>query len=400
MTCSDFSYSLGATCQNFIALVSSALSYLFYLSYLWPACPRPPLPPPPPVIGLFTDYGWDDPYVAQLKGVIITINPNARLLDITHSVSPFNVTEGSYLLDQCAEEFPAGTIFVAVVDPQVGTDRDPVLLQTGKGKFFVGPDNGLFSAVIQHEGLAKAWKLDRPQFFRAGAVSKTFHGRDIFGPVAAHLAGGTDPERLGTEVKSLNLLPDHEPSSSGGMISLEVQHIDHYGNVIMNLAANNDLAAKLKEGNVVKIEIGREKFLCAYGQNLRRRRKGAAPSGLWLRRFAGNQHEPGLGGPATKGGTRRNCLSKTMNAYFFKPIYQERIWGDQNLSKLFGRTLPADKKIGESWELVDRPEACSEIESGPGLAPGTRQSIHTLWQDKRKEIFGTRAPDLAPLFPS
>jgi mannose-6-phosphate isomerase len=84
-----------------------------------------------------------------------------------------------------------------------------------------------------------------------------------------------------------------------------------------------------------------------------------------------------------------------MNAYFFKPIYQERIWGDHNLTNLFGRALPEGKKIGESWELVDRPEACSEVESGPGVGPDTHQSIHTLWQDKRTEIFGTRAPDLA-----
>ena len=84
-----------------------------------------------------------------------------------------------------------------------------------------------------------------------------------------------------------------------------------------------------------------------------------------------------------------------MNAYFFKPIYQERIWGDHNLTNLFGRNLPEGKKIGESWELVDRPEACSEIESGPGVAPGTRQNLHTLWQDKRLEVFGTKAPDLA-----
>jgi len=84
-----------------------------------------------------------------------------------------------------------------------------------------------------------------------------------------------------------------------------------------------------------------------------------------------------------------------MNAYFFKPIYQERLWGGQNLATLFGRTLPAGAKIGESWELVDRPEACSDILSGPGVAPGTRQNLHTLWQEKRREIFGTRAPDLA-----
>jgi len=87
-----------------------------------------------------------------------------------------------------------------------------------------------------------------------------------------------------------------------------------------------------------------------------------------------------------------------MNAYFFTPIYQERIWGDHNLANLFNRALPEGKKIGESWELVDRPEACSEIESGPGIVPGDHLNIHTLWQEKRVEIFGTRSPDL-PRFP-
>jgi S-adenosyl-L-methionine hydrolase (adenosine-forming) len=215
---------------------------------------------PEPVIGLFTDYGWDDPYVAQLKGVILTINPDARLLDITHTVTPFNVTEGAWLLDQCAEEFPAGTIFVAVVDPQVGTNRDPILLETAKGKFFIGPDNGLFTEVFAHEGFANAWILDKPEFFRDGGVSRTFHGRDIFGPVAAHLAAGTDPERFGTPIKALVLLPDKEPTFSGDLITAEVLHIDRFGNVILNLASDSDIAAKLKEGNLVKISIGRESY--------------------------------------------------------------------------------------------------------------------------------------------
>ena len=215
---------------------------------------------PQPVIGLFTDYGWDDPYVAQLKGVILTLNPGARLLDITHTVTPFNVTEGAYLLNQCAEEFPAGTIFVAVVDPQVGTDRDPILLETARGKFYVGPDNGLFTRVLAREGFSKAWKLDKPEFFRSGDMSRTFHGRDIFGPVAAHLAAGSDPERLGTPIKTLILLPDKEPSFSGGLITVQVLHIDRYGNVILNLPGGNDLAAKLKEGNLVKISIGKESY--------------------------------------------------------------------------------------------------------------------------------------------
>ena len=213
-----------------------------------------------PVIGLFTDYGWEDPYVAQLKGVILTINPNAHLLDITHTVSPFNIADGAYLLDQCAEEFPAGTIFVAVVDPQVGTDRNPILLETAKGKYFVGPDNGLFTEVIAHEGFANAWILDKPEFFRNGGISRTFHGRDIFGPVAAHLASGTDPERFGTAVKTLVLLPDKEPTFSAELITTEVLHIDRYGNVILNLPEDSDMAAKLKEGNLVKISIGRESY--------------------------------------------------------------------------------------------------------------------------------------------
>jgi S-adenosylmethionine hydrolase len=219
--------------------------------------------PAQPVIALFTDYGWEDPYVAQLKGVIIAIDPSARLLDLTHAVSPFNVGEGSYLLDQSAEEFPAGTIFVAVVDPQVGTDRDPILLETAKEKFYIGPDNGLFTHVLDREGFLKAWKLDQTQYFRPGAVSYSFHGRDIFGPIAAHLASGTAPDKLGTEItsaNSLNLLPEKAPAFSAGSLTVEVEHLDRYGNVILNLRADSELASRLKDGNLVKISVARETY--------------------------------------------------------------------------------------------------------------------------------------------
>jgi S-adenosylmethionine hydrolase len=214
----------------------------------------------PPTICLFTDYGWDDPYVAQIKGVIVTISPDVRLLDLTHSVSPFNVSEGAYLLDQCSAEFPAGTIFVAVVDPQVGTARDPILIETNKQKFFVGPDNGLFSQVIQSEGLLHAWKLDKPEFFRPGDPSHTFHGRDIFGPIAAHLSAGIDPDRLGTPMKTLQLTTSKVAAFTSGLINAQVLHVDRYGNVILNVQSGTDLAAKLKEGNLVKILVGRESF--------------------------------------------------------------------------------------------------------------------------------------------
>jgi len=215
---------------------------------------------PPPVIALFTDFGWEDPYVAQMKGVILTVDPTARLLDLTHTVSPYNIAEGAYLLDQSAEEFPAGTIFIAVVDPGVGTERDPVLLETSKGKFFVGPDNGLFTHVVDNEGFSRAWKLDKPEYFRGGAVSATFHGRDIFAAVAAHLASGVDPDRVGTPIKTLVMLPVKDPTFTGGSISVEVLHLDRYGNVILNLRNDGEIAAKLKEGNLVKISIGKDSY--------------------------------------------------------------------------------------------------------------------------------------------
>jgi S-adenosylmethionine hydrolase len=216
----------------------------------------------PPVIGLITDYGWDDPYVAELKGAIITVEPNAHILDLLHGVEASNVGHDAYLLDQVAQEFPSGTIFVAVVDPQVGTERAPILLQTAAGKFYVGPDNGIFTLVLAREGFTGAWKLDQPEYFRAGTPAHTFHGRDIFGPVAAHLAAGTDPGRMGTPLpeKNLTLLPQREPSYSAGAISVQVLHIDRFGNVILNLPQDSEAAAKLKEGNLAKIMVDHESY--------------------------------------------------------------------------------------------------------------------------------------------
>lgn len=214
-----------------------------------------------PAIALITDYGDLDPYSAQLKGAILTVNPNARLIELTNSVAPFNVAEGAYLLDQSAQEFPAGTIFVAVIDPQTGTEKTPILLQTKADKYYIGPDNGLFTYVIDREGFKDAWKLDKAQYFRAGG-SRSSHGRDIYGPIAARLASGMAPEKLGTSLttKTLTMLPIKEPTVSSGVVSAQVLHIDHYGNIIINLASDSEAAAKFKEGNLVKISIGRENY--------------------------------------------------------------------------------------------------------------------------------------------
>lgn len=144
-----------------------------------------------PLIALFTDFGTRDAYVAQMKGAILSICPEARLVDLGHEAGQFDVRGAAYVLAASAAFFPAETIVVAVVDPGVGSERRPVMLQTASNKWFVGPDNGLFTHVMDREGFRRAAVLDRPAYYRAAALSATFHGRDIFGPIAAHLAAKT-----------------------------------------------------------------------------------------------------------------------------------------------------------------------------------------------------------------
>src|SRR4030095_15218849 len=138
------------------------------------------------MIALFTDFGTRDAYVAQLKGAIVSINPHAVVLDLNHEVGQFDIRQAAYLLERSAAYFPAATIFVAVIDPGVGSLRRPLLLHTGTNKLYVGPDNGLFTRVLAREGLRAAYMLQETAYYRLPDVSVTFHGRDIFGPVAAH----------------------------------------------------------------------------------------------------------------------------------------------------------------------------------------------------------------------
>ena len=187
------------------------------------------------MIALCTDFGRRDAYVAQMKGAILTINPHVRLIDLNHDLSHFDIRGAAYVLAASSRFFLAGTVFVAVVDPGVGSARRPLVVQTQAGKWYVGPDNGLFSRVIEHEGLGLAHALVTPTYFRAPEVSATFHGRDIFAPVAAHLTLGVLPEQLGPRVTDVILLPQSQPQVVGAGILGEVVHIDHFGNVISNI---------------------------------------------------------------------------------------------------------------------------------------------------------------------
>jgi len=184
------------------------------------------------VITLTTDFGLRDPYVAELKGAILSINPAVHLVDITHDVAPHDVIEAALTIDAAAPHFPPGTIHVAVVDPGVGTARRGIAV-TARGHVFIGPDNGLFTACFA----AADWRAVElvAAEYRAPSVSRTFHGRDVFAPAAAHVALGVDPARFGPAVVDPVRLVWPEMRARQGAIAGTVVHIDHFGNLLTSI---------------------------------------------------------------------------------------------------------------------------------------------------------------------
>lgn len=201
---------------------------------------------PPPLITLLTDFGEEATWVAQMKGTILGIAPEARIVDLTHEVPPHDVVAGAYLLETAVDAFPRGTIHVAVVDPGVGTSRRAVVVRT-ESLVLVGPDNGLFSRVLERHPPRSAWALEAPHY-RASASSATFEGRDVFAPAAAWLARGTDPSRFGPEVDGLTGLPRaHVPPAPPAPFRTRVLFVDRFGNATLDLPAER-LAAWIVPG--------------------------------------------------------------------------------------------------------------------------------------------------------
>lgn len=189
------------------------------------------------IITLITDFGMKDGNVGVMKGVILRIAPRARIVDLSHSIQPQDILEASLILRRSAPYFPAGTIHLVVVDPGVGTERRPLLARLGD-YIYVGPDNGIIT-MLRDFGKPQNWEmtfinLDRPQFW-LDPVSHVFHGRDIFAPVAAHLANGILLGELGTPISDPVLLnlPQPMPTTTGWVG--EVIHIDHFGNISTNI---------------------------------------------------------------------------------------------------------------------------------------------------------------------
>ncbi|MCS7176865.1 MAG: SAM-dependent chlorinase/fluorinase [Candidatus Kapabacteria bacterium] len=188
-------------------------------------------------IVLLTDYGLQDTYVGVVKGVIAHIAPGVPVIDLLHMVRPQQVRQGAYALWVGEPYFPEGSVFVVVVDPGVGTERRAVAVES-HSKYFVAPDNGVLSFVLRRYGVTRAVVLNNSAY-HLPRVSSTFHGRDIFAPVAAHLARGVELEAVGEPVppETLCQLPPPRCEEHGGVWSGEVLHIDRFGNIVTSLLA-------------------------------------------------------------------------------------------------------------------------------------------------------------------
>lgn len=187
-----------------------------------------------------------------MKGVILSIYPEAQLVDVTHEISPQDVMEAAFVLRQTTSHFPPGTVHLVVVDPGVGTDRRPVALRQGS-HWFVGPDNGLFPLLLEEEP-DELVVLDVPSRWYGTDPSPTFHGRDIFAPVAAHLAAGRPLEEVGSPTDQLQPMHWALPIDDEQGIRGWVVHIDHFGNCITNIS--QDLFEETREGRAVKSYVG------------------------------------------------------------------------------------------------------------------------------------------------
>jgi S-adenosyl-L-methionine hydrolase (adenosine-forming) len=210
------------------------------------------------LITLLSDFGLTDPYVAEMKGVILSASPDQKIVDVSHGIERHNIAMGSFVLETALPYFPHGSIHVAVVDPGVGTERLPLVMLCERG-ILVGPDNGLLVRAAERLGLNSAYQIDRDRFEGVN-VSSTFHGRDVFARTAAKIANGLNPNSVGGEAKQLVKLDIPNVSISHGRADCTVLYVDSFGNVILNLAEEDITRLGLRVGDHVTIETKQGQF--------------------------------------------------------------------------------------------------------------------------------------------
>jgi len=236
------------------------------------------IPSYPGFIALITDFGYGDSYVGDVKGAILNKNSKATLYDITHNVPPFNIRRGSYLLDKSAKAAPLHTVFIGVVDPGVGTSREAIAVETLDGKRYVVPNNGLLTHVLNSNEVRAAHRIEN-RFFLGELYTekdKTFHGRDVFGPAAAVLAYGFPLGWIGPVADNLIKLSIASPNRDDqGRVTGEIEHVDHYGNVVTNI--DRDLLYRFKPGDKLVINAGDRTFEVDYVETY-----AQTPKGTWV----------------------------------------------------------------------------------------------------------------------
>jgi S-adenosylmethionine hydrolase len=211
-----------------------------------------------PLISLLTDFGLVDSYVSEMKAIILSICPSARILDISHLVEKFNIRMGAFLLASAAPAFPPGATHVGVVDPGVGSERRAIVVKT-KRSLFVGPDNGLLIPAARAESIQHVYEISNRSMMM-DKVSVTFHGRDVFAAVAAHLARGIPEQECGDEIMDYIKPSYAEPKFDGKTAVCEVLHVDGFGNILTNLPRQMLSEMNAKTGGKIKVSIGKKRL--------------------------------------------------------------------------------------------------------------------------------------------
>jgi S-adenosylmethionine hydrolase len=213
----------------------------------------------PQTIVFMTDFGVVDDSVNICKGVMYEIMPTVRIVDLSHQVTPFSIADGARFLFGSTPYYPAGTVFVVVIDPTVGSTRKAVIIKSKRGQYFVLPDNGLITLVAERDGLEGAHEITNPQWMIGKGISSTFHGRDIFSPAGAHVARGDDWTQAGPELPLASLVKLDVKAASideRGLNGTVIATDGPFGNLVTNVSADDFLKLGYQRGQTVPVNIG------------------------------------------------------------------------------------------------------------------------------------------------
>lgn len=227
--------------------------------------PSSPAANPRPILVFITDFGTANDAVAICHAVMVGIAPDVRIMDITHQVTPFSIEDGARILEGVTPYYPAGTVFVGVIDPGVGTSRKAIVAKTKKGQYFVVPDNGLITPVVERDGLDSAREITNTNWMIGQAISSTFHGRDIFSPVGAHLAEGWDYTMVGPPVEQLvrmtsKVATANDKGVDGDIIALD----DPFGSLITDISEEQFDKLGYSFGDKITLQLNKKPLTLPY----------------------------------------------------------------------------------------------------------------------------------------